>query len=96
LRGSARTSARKVLGKSDTWRHKAVFIRHCSALFGWASGIVRPDSKPAGSTHVDVKSPVADVLVNVPADKLKVGFTLFGGLVKVPFLHIDWGRWSKN
>jgi hypothetical protein len=43
-----------------------------------------------------VKSPVADVLVNVPADKLKVGFTLFGGLVKVPFLHIDWGRWSKN
>jgi hypothetical protein len=34
--------------------------------------------------------------VNVPADNVKVGFTLFGGLVKVPFLNIDWSRWSKN
>jgi hypothetical protein len=34
--------------------------------------------------------------VNVPAESVKVGFTFFGGLVKVPFLNIDWSRFSKK
>jgi hypothetical protein len=49
----------------------------------------------AVETH-QVAGAAVVVDVNTPAETVKVGFTLLGGLIKVPFLNIDWSRWSKK
>lgn len=36
------------------------------------------------------------VNVNTPEQFVKVGFTFLGGLIKLPFLNIDWSQWTKK
>lgn len=49
----------------------------------------------ASQTH-QVAGAAVVVGVDVPAESVKVGFTFFGGLIKVPFLNIDWSRFAKK